>query len=154
MKKHFTTSVYILYEAKILLLKHPKLKKWLPPGGHLEENESPPDGAKREVKEETGLEIEMIPQENIWVNQWNAKSFERPFLCLIENIPSHKTEEAHQHLDLIYLARPIGNTIPQSDVPIDWFTLDAIQAMKSDIEIFKETQEVIQAIFQHEGTNI
>jgi len=66
---------------------HPKLKKWLPPGGHVEENESPPEAATREVKEETGLEITFIKQENIWIEKWNAKSFERPFLCLTEEIP-------------------------------------------------------------------
>ena len=73
MKKQFTTSVYILHQGQVLLLMHPKLKKWLPPGGHVEENESPPEAAKREVKEETGLEITFIKQENLWVKRWNAR---------------------------------------------------------------------------------
>jgi 8-oxo-dGTP pyrophosphatase MutT (NUDIX family) len=51
MERHFTTSVYILHEGKVLLLFHPKLQKWLPPGGHIEKDESPPEAAKREVME-------------------------------------------------------------------------------------------------------
>ena len=36
----------------------PKQGKWDTPGGFLEEGESPLDGLKRELREETGLEIE------------------------------------------------------------------------------------------------
>ncbi|WP_409250883.1 NUDIX hydrolase [Bacillus sp. SCS-153A] len=33
---------------------------WTLPGGHLEENESPIEGVKREVLEETGCEVEVV----------------------------------------------------------------------------------------------
>ena len=36
----------------------PRKGKWDTPGGFLEEGESPPDGLRRELLEETGLEIE------------------------------------------------------------------------------------------------
>jgi 8-oxo-dGTP pyrophosphatase MutT (NUDIX family) len=39
------------------MLKHKKLGKWLPPGGHIEPNELPDDAACREVLEETGLKV-------------------------------------------------------------------------------------------------
>ena len=146
MIRHFTTSVYLISEEKVLLLFHPKLKKWLPPGGHLEPNESPPEAARREVLEETGLEFEFILQENIWVERWNASSFVRPYLCLIENIPEYGKNPAHQHLDLIYLGRVKGNKKPQSADPIAFFSLDEVKALTSDLEIFAETQEVIGSI--------
>ena len=149
MKKHFTASVYILDEEHILLIFHPKLKKWLPPGGHIKPNESPVEAAKREVKEEVGLEITLIQEEHIWINHWNAKSFARPFLCLTEEIPATKHEEAHQHLDLIYLATTNDpkSATPCPDHPMKWFSLEEIEALESDVEIFAETQEVIAAIF-------
>lgn len=153
MKKEFTTSVYILHEGCVLLLMHPKLDMWLPPGGHIEENESPTEAAKREVREETGLEITFIKQENIWVNRWNAASFERPYLCLTEEIPPFGDQAAHQHLDFIYLARPEGNTTPQGEDPLKWFTLGEVMEMKSDEEIFTETQEVIKNIFDESIIN-
>ncbi|MBF5058780.1 NUDIX hydrolase [Candidatus Neptunochlamydia vexilliferae] len=145
-KRHFTATTYILHEEKVLLLFHPKLKKWLPPGGHIEENESPPEAARREVREETGLEITFIQDENIWIDRWNAKSFERPYMCLQEHVPSHKETPAHEHFDLIYLAQPAGLPEPHGPDPIRWFTLEEVEALESDVEIFGETKEVIQLL--------
>lgn len=150
MKRHFTATVYLLKGDQILLLFHPKLKKWLPPGGHIEANESPPMTAQREVLEETGLEFIFIHQENIWINRWNAKSFERPYLCLMEEIPEHNGVPAHQHMDFIYLGKPIGNKRPVSDSPICWFTLEEIEALKDDKEIFVETKEVLRTLLPAE----
>lgn len=138
--RQFTTSVYILEGGKVLLLPHLKLGKWLPPGGHIEADETPVMAAKREVMEETGLEIEFIPQENIWLQYWNASSFERPYLCLLENIPPYKDVPAHQHIDLVYLARPCGgNLFP----PAQWHTLEDVEAL-SEEEIFEETRVTIR----------
>src|SRR5688572_11893005 len=108
MERQFTASVYILDQDRVLLIYHRKLQKWLQPGGHIDPNEIPSEAAIREALEETGLEVEIIPQENVWVNHWNAKSFERPFLCQLQEIPEHKGQPAHQHVDFQYLARPIG----------------------------------------------
>jgi len=53
-------------EGKILLVKHKKERggywqgKWICPGGELEYGEGIEQGIKREVKEETNLEIELI----------------------------------------------------------------------------------------------
>ena len=52
-----------------------------------------------------------------------AASFERPYMCLVEQIPQHKETLAHQHLDLIYLATPLGNPTPHSPDPIQYFFL-------------------------------
>lgn len=142
--RHFTVTAYILNDSKVLLLEHPKLKKWLPPGGHLELNETPIEGIKREVFEETGLEIELIRQENIWLDCYNAASIERPYLCLLENIPPHHNTPAHQHIDLIYLARPIGGELKGAK----WFAWDEVERLVTDQEIFGETKSTIQHILQ------
>ena len=53
-------------EGRILLVKHKPEKggfwqgKWICPGGKLELGETIGDGIKREVKEETGLEVELV----------------------------------------------------------------------------------------------
>lgn len=151
MEKQFTSSVYILNENKVLLLFHPKLQKWLPPGGHLEESELPPECAIREAFEETGLQIKLIKDEHLWVSRWNASSFERPWLCLLENIPPHNSHPAHQHIDFIYLGSPIGGSITEEhrkQHEIRWFSYDEILALKPDIEIFVETQQTLEKIFE------
>jgi 8-oxo-dGTP pyrophosphatase MutT (NUDIX family) len=151
MERHFTATAYVLHEGKALLLFHQKLGKWLPPGGHVELNETPPEAAIREAKEETGLDIAIIKQENIWVENWNASSFERPYMCLLENIPVHKTTPAHQHIDLIYLARPCGGKeLPElvEAGTLRWLSLEEIEAFKSDVEIFAETKNTLQHLLK------
>jgi ADP-ribose pyrophosphatase YjhB (NUDIX family) len=151
MEKQMTATAYIIHEDKVLLLLHPKLNKWLPPGGHLEANELPPEGAIRETLEETGLEIALLKDEHLWVERWNAQSFERPWQCLLEHIPAYQDKPAHQHIDFVYLAKVVGGSISQAHQdlqPIRWFSCEEVLALKADEEIFVETQMTIQKIFE------
>lgn len=146
MKRQFTATAYVIHEERHLLLFHPKHGKWLPPGGHLEENETPPECARREVLEETGLHIEFMKEEHVWIQQNNAMSCERPFMCMIENIPVYKGEPAHQHIDFIFVAQPVGEGLHPCPSELRWFTLEEVMQLKSDTEIFSDTQETIHAI--------
>ncbi len=155
MEKQFTATVYIVEENRVLLLMHPKLRKWLPPGGHLESNELPSECAIREAFEETGLQIEILKDEHLWISKWNAESFERPWLCLLENIPPHGSQPAHQHMDFVYLGRKIGGEITEehrTQHEIRWFDLSTVLSLTPDEEIFAETQETIAKIFDHNSS--
>ena len=155
MLKEFTATVYILHEGKVLLLFHPKFNKWLPPGGHLEDNESPPEAARREVLEETGLKIEFILQENVSIKESYAQSIERPFMCLLENIPSWKDIPPHQHVDFIYVAKPIDNFLISTNETHDlrWFTLEEVLSFTPGVEIYKDVQQVITHLFSNSLIN-
>ncbi len=128
----------------MLLHRHPKLGKWLPPGGHLEENETPPEAARREVMEETGLEIEFLLQENLWVDASNAHSIERPYLCLLENIPAFGDAPPHQHIDSIFLAKPkeaLDLKKPVKD--FIWFSPEEAQSL----DLFEDTLKLLELHF-------
>ena len=45
MNRNFCASVFIINPEtkKILLVKHKKMNKWVQPGGHIENNETPED---------------------------------------------------------------------------------------------------------------
>ena len=147
MHRHFTATAYVFHKNKVLLHRHAKLGKWLPPGGHLEANETPPEGAKREVKEETGLDIRFIEQENIAINARNAVSFERPFFCLLEHIPATSKESAHQHMDMIYLSVP-ANEEQLSAIPneFQWFAWEDLTKIEG--ELFPDTLKLLSLLLQ------
>lgn len=145
MEKQFTATVYIFNDRKVLLHHHAKLGKWLPPGGHIELNETPPDAARREVMEETGLEIEFIEQENLKISAYNGTSFERPYLCLLENIPAYKDKPAHQHMDMIYLARP--REMKEDLNEFRWFSYEELQGL----ELFPDVAEVLRILLKENG---
>ncbi len=110
--RDFVSTVYVVHNEKVLLVFHKKLNKWLPPGGHINPNELPEDAAVREVKEETGLDIEIIS------NKPNEYSYNVKPLFTPEFIQLEDISEGHQHVDLLYLA------VPKTDeIKIDTFEL-------------------------------
>jgi 8-oxo-dGTP pyrophosphatase MutT (NUDIX family) len=149
MERQFTATAYVVENQRILLIYHRKLSKWLPPGGHVDLNELPTEAAIREVFEETGYHVELISQENIWIERLNANSFHRPFMCMLEEIPARPGCPAHQHMDFIYLAKLKGGEASPNPNEIDgigWFNMLEIESMVSDVEIFEETKQTLRLI--------
>ncbi len=55
MRRAFSIAVYPRLGDRVLLIKHKRLGTWLPPGGELDQDETPLEAAARELREETGL---------------------------------------------------------------------------------------------------
>ena len=101
--RHFTVAVFVVYRGEVLLHRHRKLGMWLPPGGHIERDELPDDAAAREVLEETGIEVELVGE--------RREDVEDPVqLCRPAGVQLENIGPGHQHIDLIYFARPLGST--------------------------------------------
>ena len=96
----YVTTTYIVHQSKVLLVFHKKLQLWLPPGGHIEMEETPDACAIREAWEETGLSITLIGAEEESSPQQDERIYplKRPLAIQIEDI-----EENHRHVDLIYV---------------------------------------------------
>jgi len=78
----------IIFDKKkrVLLCHRRDMDLWNLPGGGLKKKESPCEGVKREVKEETGLNIEIIKTSNIY---FKPKEQEIVF-CFVCKIKSGK----------------------------------------------------------------
>lgn len=152
-QRHFTASAYVIDNQRLLFIHHRKFGKWMPPGGHVDPNETPAEAVIREVFEETGLNVKIVSQENVWISYPHAASFERPFLCVLEEVPAFGDHPAHQHMDLIYVATPLCTTTShqltyneQETSGLRWFTLEEIEALECDKDIFIEVRDIARTL--------
>jgi 8-oxo-dGTP pyrophosphatase MutT (NUDIX family) len=99
-KIDFTVAIFVVEYGKVLMIVHRNLKKWLPLGGHVELDEEPEVAALREAREESGLDVELIgdrpPTSGPGVRALIAPRF----------MDIHRIHETHEHIGLIYFARP------------------------------------------------
>ena len=107
MIRHFTATAFVVYRDSVALHWHRKINAWLPPGGHIEKNEDPVQAVLREVAEETGLKARIIPTSPI-IDLEYPEQILPPFTIEIEDI-NDPVEGPHQHIDMIYICRPISN---------------------------------------------
>ena len=106
MEKHFAVSGFVVNPSvtKLLMVHHKKLDTWVIPGGHLEPNELPHEGAQREIKEETGVSV-VVMNGSVMETTSGEKEVQLPcpFLVLQEFIPEKGDKPAHYHVDLVYI---------------------------------------------------
>ena len=99
-KIDFTVAIFVVRDAKVLVILHRKLGKWLPLGGHIELDEEPEIAALREAKEESGLDVELIGERPPTTEPGTRALIAPRFLDI------HRISDTHEHIGMIYFARP------------------------------------------------
>jgi 8-oxo-dGTP pyrophosphatase MutT (NUDIX family) len=101
-KIDFTVAIFVVHEARVLLILHRKLGKWLPLGGHIELDEDPEMAALREAQEESGLEVELLGERPPTTEPGTRALLAPRFLDI------HRINATHEHIGMMYWARPKG----------------------------------------------
>lgn len=140
---HLTASAFVVSPdgGGLLLIRHPKLHRWLQPGGHLEPDDTPGDlrsSAARELREETGIDL---PPEAFALIDVDVHR-------IPENIK--KAEPAHDHHDVRFLAIAPTSDLPKAaDVqdPCDarWVPLIEIAAIGADAGMLRVLRKLTRS---------
>jgi 8-oxo-dGTP pyrophosphatase MutT (NUDIX family) len=104
MRRHFTATGFVVRGDATLLHWHRRLGQWMPPGGHIEEDEDPLQAVLREIFEETGIVADVIPSHEPMRFAY-PEQLPAPYTILVEDIPG--PGEPHKHIDMIYFCRPV-----------------------------------------------
>jgi 8-oxo-dGTP pyrophosphatase MutT (NUDIX family) len=112
--------------ARVLLLHHRKLDRWLQPGGHGDPGETTGEEvALREAFEESGISGLVL-----------HPAAPRPLDVDVHDIPARAREPAHQHLDLRYLALAPRDAVIAPDLAelheIRWVPWDEVLPLGPD----------------------
>ena len=130
MKRHFTSTGFVVDGRRTLLHWHKRLEQWMPPGGHIEPDEDPVQAVLREIEEETGLVAEVITTQQAGTFKY-PEQLPAPYTILIEDIAG--PGEPHKHIDMIYFCRAVGRSevLFAADETLRWVSDDELKAAKA-----------------------
>lgn len=124
--------MFVVHDARVLLHFHRKLGKWLPPGGHIEDDELPDDAALREVLEETGLHVRLVGGRGLPVDYPTQ-------LVIPAGIQVEDIYAGHQHIDLVYFAVPAAGAALDPELSardqVGWYGAHELAALGANDEI-------------------
>jgi len=138
LEGHFTASAFVLDAAgeHALLIHHHKLKRWLQPGGHIDDTDADPQwAARREVAEECGLEDLKLLQNGL-------------FDLDVHPIPARGQEPEHLHYDLRFLLQANPGAIPRAQEgeinAFAWVKLTDLLTADTQRSIRRMAEKVLQ----------
>lgn len=124
--------VAVIDDGKILLTKREDFEVWCLPGGGVEEGESLAEGAIREAKEETGLDVE---------------------LTRLVGAYSRRGGGIHDVHAVLYAAKPVGGelrTQPNETIEVAYFPFDQLP----DELLFGHKRRIEDAINNASGVSV
>ncbi len=127
MKTDLVVSAYIFNQEKVLLIQHKKLNLWLPVGGHIDKDETPDKAIIREIKEETGLNAELVHKSSAPIAGNTKENLALPFHVNVHSVGDH------DHCCLYYICKLLSGkvTIKKDELNnAEWFTKEDLKQEK------------------------
>lgn len=131
-KIDYAGDMYIVNDGAVLLRMHDKYDLWLSPGGHVELDEDFVEATFREVKEETGLDVELLDDTPVstWASSSNPNVKEERELPLPRFINRHRVSDTHEHISFIYFGtsenRDVHPAPGEKTDGFKWFTREEL----------------------------
>jgi 8-oxo-dGTP pyrophosphatase MutT (NUDIX family) len=128
--RDWAVAVFVVWQGRVMLHRHPKLDRWLPCGGHVEPGELPDEAAVREVEEESGVRVRLVGPPPVTAP--GPRQLARPRGVQVEAISA-----GHEHIDLVYLAVPEApyDGSLTGDETLGWFGVEELQRLPVSEEI-------------------
>jgi 8-oxo-dGTP pyrophosphatase MutT (NUDIX family)/GNAT superfamily N-acetyltransferase len=144
---HFTATGFVFNSnGEILMIKHKKFGVWLPPGGHVDENELPCETVVREIFEETGVTAKVVTAAQDMGIPTDSCELPLPMQIKLEDIEG---TGLHNHIDLIYLCRTDDSKLNPQVGEIDdigWFTPAEIMKLDTFDDVRNSLQKAVRYI--------
>ena len=125
-KIDFTVAIFVVHEGRVLVIHHRKLDRWLPLGGHIELDEDPEQAALRETREESGLDVDLLGERPPTTGPGTRALIGPRYLDI------HRISDTHEHIGMIYFARPKGGQVTLSQAEhhdIRWCTTEQLESL-------------------------
>lgn len=126
----WTVEIFIVNGDACLLRLHDKYDVWLSVGGHIEIDEDPIEAALREVREEVGLDVRLLVDDD--PIRESEDSYELP---LPRALRRHRVSETHEHITLVYFAvsdsRETRSSGTDASDEVRWMTEEELLADES-----------------------
>ena len=135
-------EVFCVFQNTVLFRLHEKYGIWLPPGGHVELNETPEEAAVREVKEETGLDV------TLWnggteISVDGPKIFSGSRELLLPSFMNvHSVSPEHRHISMVYFGMVTTDNVVQPNThektTTRWLTAEQVRTDKLIAPLLKK----------------
>jgi 8-oxo-dGTP pyrophosphatase MutT (NUDIX family) len=153
--KHPTSSVFVFSVSdgwRLGLIHHPRLGKWMLPGGHVEADETVAEAALREVREETGLTARLLgaPAPPL-PSGFPFPVVPRPWWIVEQPVPAdNHLGEPHVHVDHTYVAVVDTSGTPNgagAAHPFAWYGADEL----GGLDVIEDTRLQAKELFARIG---
>ena len=138
LRREYVATGYVVHQDQVLLIWHRELHQWLPPGGHIELDELPDDAVVREIFEETGIPVRIIPERPLG-DQEGVTMLHTPSHVQVERI-----DDVHEHVDFLYVCVPKEDHIAlKGSEKAKWFSMKEIEKLSPNVAYWaKQSVEI------------